>query len=419
MKKMILKVPFALLLLLIASLALPLASAAVIVDGTSLDPSVVAAGDAVQLSVNFHDDSSDASTRGQEEGYLLEATLEPGDTATKEYVTLLDAENAGVGKLFGGQYWTKTYRLKVHEDAPVGTYRFKIVFQYVKDGVKEGGTQTAYIEMPVTKEGIIINVANIVTTPSEVRPGDNYIVLNTHLENSGRKDAKAIELQLKLPKGFNAPYANNNRVYTGSLTAGNEEALTLHFNVDENVTPGIYTFSGLLTYQDENDNRYEKEITFPMLVREKPVIVVTKSEGSLKAGAKGELRMTVKNVGTEKAEAVDVRLIKESSQPFAFDARSDFVGTLAPGEEATAVFTLEANSGAAMKKHSFTALVRAKGDSDKGDDNVYTFSREATILVNGKQPNYALWIGGALLLIALFIFLFGRQSKDKKMRKER
>jgi len=32
-------------------------------------------------------------------------------------------------------------------------------------------------------------------------------------------------------------------------------------------------------------------------------------------------------------------------------------------------------------------LIRAKGDSDKGDNNIYTFNRRAIIDVNGKKVN--------------------------------
>lgn len=376
----------------------------------------MAAGDEVLVSVNFHDDATFWYERINQGEYALQATLEAGDTATAEHVTILDGNgDRNVGHLFSGRVWTKTYRIRVHEDAPVGTYQFSIVFQYFKDGEPTIDSQREYFTMPVTKEGIILDLANIVTTPAEVRPGDNYVVLETFIENAGRKDAKAVEFTLELPEGFSAPYANNNRVWVGYLAATEQQAMTTHLNVGESVAPGVYALDARLVYRDENDNRYEKSVSIPFLVREKPVLVITASEGSVPAGGKGELRLTVKNIGTERAEAVDVRLIKESGQPFTFDARSDFVGTIRPGEEAVAVFGIGAQGGAAEKSHSFTALVRAKGDSDKGDDNIYTFSREASVTVTPRGANHLLWLGVGLVAAVLLVVggnLLRRRKRD-------
>lgn len=405
--RILLLIPFVLLLA-------QFASASISLDGVSTDPSVIAAGDEILVSVNFHDDSSEWYSKVNDGNYRLDTTLLPGDTASRAYVDILDGEGQrSVGHLFAGQTWSKNYRIRVHDDAPIGTYQFKMNFQYLHDDKQVDSPQQEYFTLQVTKEGIILNLANIVTDPAEVRPGDDYVTLTTYLENSGRKDAKGVEFTLSMPEGFSAPYANDNRVYTGYLAAGTQQSLTTYFNVEQGLAPGTYEFVGTLTYSDLNDNSHEKVVRFPVRIREKPVLVVTKSEGSIRAGGSSELRVTVKNIGTEKAEAVDVRLIKQTSQPFSFDARSDFVGTISPGEEAVAVFMLDANADAAQKEHSFTALIRAKGESDLGDDRVYTFSRDATITVSGEQPNYLLYAGIGVLAIVLLALLIARIGKRK------
>lgn len=378
-----------LLMLLIAALLLaPTAAADLQLDGVSSDPGVIAAGDEVTLTVNFHDTSTlwyDFVNRGD---YRLEVTLEAADTVSERYVTILDGNGErNIGHLFRGDVWRKNYRVKFSPEAPVGTYQMKLVFQYFKGDEPTSQVQHEYFTLDVLKEGIILDLAQITTSPREVRPGDEYVTIETHLANSGRKDAKAIELQLRLPDGFLAPYADNNRVWAGYLGAGEEQALTTHVNIDDDVAPGVYELEADITYHDLDDNRYAETLRFPLLVREKPHLVLVRSEGSLEAGDEGELRLTIRNDGTEKAEAVDVRLIKQSSQPFSFDARSDFIGALEPGENATAVFTIEATGDATAKEHHFSVLLRAKGDSDLGDDRIYTFTRNASIEVREASFN--------------------------------
>ena len=105
------------------------------------------------------------------------------------------------------------------------------------------------------------------------------------------------------------------------------------------------------------------------------------------AGSKITLEIMLKNVGTEDAEAVDARIIKQSSQPFTFDLRSNYVGELEAGETGKAVFGINIDKEAEQKEHNLKLLIRAKGDSDKGDNNIYTFNRRAIIDVNGKKVN--------------------------------
>ena len=136
----------------------------------------------------------------------------------------------------------------------------------------------------------------------------------------------------------------------------------------------------------------------------------------------------LKNVGTEDAEAVDARIIKQSSQPFSFDLRSNYVGELEAGETGKAVFEINIDKEAEQKEHNLKLLIRAKGDSDKGDNNIYTFNRRAIIDVNGKKVNpvVGMVIGvqsnggtkavgiGVLLAIVIFGLVIYKKFKRKK-----
>ena len=158
-------------------------------------------------------------------------------------------------------------------------------------------------------------------------------------------------------------------------------------DVDEDADSKKYDLELTFNYMDWDDNKYSKEITIPFLVKEKPNIEVIDVKGTGLAGSKITLEVTLENTGTEDAEAVDARIIKQSSQPFSFDLRSNYVGELQVGETGKAVFTINIDKEAEQKEHNLKLLIRAKGDSDKGDNNIYTFNRRAIIDVNGKKLN--------------------------------
>src|SRR3989344_9282683 len=276
--------------------------------------------------------------------------LEPADTASKEFLIITDATgSANVGHLSAQGVWRKTFRVKVRNDAPASKYKLRANFQYLVNDNPIGAGKIEDFFINVKKEGIIINVANIATSPAAVRPGDDFVELTTYIENAGNKNAKSIETLLTLPSGLEHSYTDNNRLWVGKLNANESKEATFFINVDEDADSKKYDLELTFNYMDVDDNKYSKKVTIPFLVKERPNIEVVDVEGEGKAGSKITLEVTLKNTGTEDAEAVDARLIKQSSQPFSFDLRSNYVGELKVGETGKAVFTVKIDKEAEKK----------------------------------------------------------------------
>ena len=275
----------------------------------------------------------------------------------------------------------------MNNDAVPANYELKLKFQYEKNGVPEGTFLVHRFILPVKHEGIVLGIANIVTNPSAIRPGDDFVEITTYIENSGSKSAKSIEAKLSIPDGLEHSYSDNNRKWIGSLSSNESKQLSFFINIDENADSEQYALDLDLNYEDLDNNDYIKKLSFPLLIKERPNIEVVDVKGDGKAGSKITLEVTLKNIGTEDAEAVDARVIKQSSQPFSFDLRSNYVGELKVGETGKAVFTINIDKEAEQKEHSLKLLIRAKGDSDKGNNDIYTFNRRAIVNVDGKKVN--------------------------------
>jgi len=366
-------------------------SANINVEGISFDPAIIAAGDEVDITVNFRElvsPGSSSNTEANEPEYSLNVFLEPSDTISEKHITILDAKgDSNIGHLFALGVWKKTFRVKVNNDAVPANYELKLRFQYEKNGVPEGAFLVHRFIIPVKHEGIVLGIANIVTEPSAVRPGDDFVEVTTYIENSGSKSAKSIEAKLSIPDGLEHSYSDNNRKWIGSLSSNESKQLSFFINIDENADSEQYALDLDLNYEDLDNNDYTKKLSFPLLIKERPNIEVVDVKGDGKAGSKITLEVTLKNIGTEDAEAVDARVIKQSSQPFSFDLRSNYVGELKVGETGKAVFTINIDKEAEQKEHSLKLLIRAKGDSDKGNNDIYTFNRRAIVNVDGKKVN--------------------------------
>ena len=421
-----------LLVMVLLVLFTSMVSANINVEGISFDPAIIAAGDEVDITVNFRElvlPGSSSNIKANEPEYSLNVFLEPSDTISEKHVTILDAKgDSNIGHLFASGVWKKTFRVKVNNEAVPANYELKLRFQYEKNGVPEDAFLVHKFVLPVKHEGIVLGIANIVTEPSAVRPGDDFVEITTYIENSGSKSAKSIEAKLSIPDGLEHSYSDNNRKWIGKLSPNESKQVSFFVNINEDADSKEYALILDLNYEDLDNNDYTKKLNFPLLIKERPNIEVGDVKGDGKAGSKITLEVTLKNIGTEDAEAVDARIIKQSSQPFSFDLRSNYLGELQVGETGKAVFTINIDKEAEQKEHNLKLLIRAKGDSDKGDNNIYTFNRRASINVDGKKvnpivgmvvgvqsngANRAIGIGVILAIVVLGLVVFKAYKRRK------
>jgi len=404
-----------LIMLFLISMVTINANAVINLDDVTFDPAIIAAGDEVDVIIQYSvaDGVTDDTSKIADRDYTFKVELMADDSLTRDYVTIQDelGDNVHGSTLLSGDFYKKRFTVKIANDAPAGNYEFMLTGQWHKNGVAEPAVSYVRFKMPVKKEGIIVNVANLITNPSEVRPGDDYVSLETYIENVGEKDSKSVEASLIIPQGFSHSYSNNNRIWIGQLNAGQSKRSVFNVDIADDLEPGTYNLTMNFDYMDQDDNLYFVQRTIPILVKSRPYLEVIATEGRSLAGENGELQIVVQNTGTQSAESIDVRILKQNSQPFTLDVRSDYIGELKPGEKGLAVFDIGVNSDAAVKNHSFKILIRAKGDSDAGDDRIYTFNRRANFVVTGPaQNNYALYgVGGLVLVLAIFGF-----SRKKK-----
>lgn len=380
-------------------------NAELILDDIQFNPAIVSAGDTVDVVVQFHYVASELdSDRVGNPQYDYKVELDSDSSLVDQYITILDKEGDGYKKIYGDSYYNQVFRIKISDAAPTGDYQFQIFGQWFKNGVSQGAKVGLKFMMPVKREGISINMASINTEPAEVRSGNDFVRINSFIENSGDKNAKDVEVNLILPEGFSSSYSNNNRVWAGNVPSQESKPAVFYVNIDDTLSGGVYNFIYRYTYKDLESNIYSGEKIIPFYVKSRPYIEVISVEGNARKGSSAKLYVTIKNLGNETAESVDVRVLKQSSQPFNFDARSDYVGELAPGEEGVAIFNIEVDNNAEIKEHDLKLIIRAKGDSDDGDDNIYTFTRRAKFEVSKKLVNPFIVVGVLGLILTLIYF---------------
>ncbi|EGQ42961.1 MAG: hypothetical protein J07AB43_09500 [Candidatus Nanosalina sp. J07AB43] len=110
--------------------------------------------------------------------------------------------------------------------------------------------------------------------------------------------------------------------------------------------------------------------------------------------------LKIKNQGEQDAESVTARLLAERTQPFNLEDRSGYIGEIESKEEGSAALRLSADRSASLKEHNIKIQLRANGDSEEGDESVYTYTDQVDIDLTSRTQSPLIYLG---ILLAVLV----------------
>lgn len=346
---------------------------------------------------------------------------------------------------------SKEVKITVHvrDEAPSGVYSIPVLCSwnemttktitvgYTTQTLPDGSTVTS----PITKTeydfpeprsaqlGIsfsvrgsaLINVGSTTTSPTKIKPGDENVEMRVVIENSGQAAAKDIEARLALSDKFTPSWSGTDRSYIGRLNPGEKREAIFYVDVADRIESKTYSIPVHIRYKDTRGDEYEVVREVSVLVGPKPDLEIVSfytKPGNISSGDEGvELHVRIRNVGSENAESVSVRITGEADVPFDYDVKSDYVGNLKVGEEGEAILKFSVKKSALVKEYLQGIEIRCSGDRDLGDDNVYIFDKQIRLKVSSPGPSVKSLIPGfeAPFGIAIFVvsaLLLGRKGRE-------
>ena len=397
-------------------------SAAPKLDAVSFDPGFITAGDRVNISANMHE--TDHLYKTWDEDKHLKVVLKPDNRLTREYVTIEDDRDESIGFLYPNGVWNQRYQVKVDSGAPTGMYDFELHIQYLEDGepieiqTSDGDYNFTVIRdfsMPVDNEGVDISSNVVGTDPKTPRPGDSYTEMNLEFTNTGNKPVEEVDLRPETPDMIDPAYSQDEKFFIDRLDTGETATRTLSLDLDENLSEGLHHVNIGANYEDTSSNEYSEELNIPLRVEGRPDLEVVNSNTQMKAGETSKIRVNVRNTGEQDAESVTARVIAERSQPFSLEDRSNYIGEIEANETAEAVIKISADRNAALKEHQVKIQLRANGDSEEGDQSVYTFTEQTNVELDERTQSSLIYIGiiaATLVLLALVYRYRTRKSSQ-------
>jgi len=294
-------------------------------------------------------------------------------------------------------YYVLHYKLKVADNALKGEHNVSLRWT---DG--EGGWTKKYFTLYVDPEKPDFVIGALRTSPERLVQDTDEALLKVEVTNIGKGDAENVKATLTLPPGFNASYAYSDEDALGTINESGSK--TAHFYIDtrEGLKPSEYNATITLTYKEENDdnNQYKtKTIPLKIPIKSSPYLVIESVEttpATIHPNTDATLLIKVKNTGSEEVDAVSLRVFKDSTQPFEYDEKSDFVGKLKPGETGEALIRLKTKEDAAAKKYLIDVELRGV---ETNKDTIVIFSHTTPLRVHPKEKTLPLLPIGAVVIV--------------------
>lgn len=300
-------------------------------------------------------------------------SLDPGESSKK---------NLGnwKGDSKAEEYYTLYYKVRVDDDALEDVYKIKL-----KSNFDNTNSWTIYeydIRVSEKKNAKFV-LGTLVTDPVKLTSDTVDSELKIELENIGDGNAENVKATLILPEGFSPTYSYSDQKNLGTIEEGEGKSAIFYIDIDENVKGGDHASKVIINYKDANDGENEyKTVELPIVfqVKNKPKFEITNivtEPAEVFPNMDVLIKLTVKNVGDEEGKSVSLRAFKESSQPFDFQEKSDFIGKLAPGESGEGMIKLKVEENANPKDYLMDIEIRAIQD-----DQVLIQEKTTTLTIN-------------------------------------
>ena len=300
--------------------------------------------------------------------------------------------------------------LHTNEHTPEGSYLAPATIKWIDE---DGTEQTEIINIGVVVQGdILLGISNIITTPKEIKPSDDTVRIDATITNNGQGRAKDIILKLKLNDSiFKDSWSSANFKSIGSLSGGESKTVSFYIDVDKYAPAKKYAIPLTMEYLDIYNQKHNTTKNIEIFVQPKPIITIIPEKQTLTPGT-NKIKITVKNIGNTKGESIKVSAIKNAAQPFEFDEKTDYIGTLNPGETGTAIIEVKVDKNAESKDYILTVELRSTGDRDSGDDSIYISQEAIELTVDNKDSGIMSMVVAIVIILAIVGgYIYNKRNK--------
>ncbi len=294
------------------------------------------------------------------------------DTAKHLTVTLLsgdapvaiNSDPLMAGDLASGNRVTAAFDAKTDAGAPAGTYRLLVNLNYTYlQTAEQFGTDEilyTYAKESVTVP-VIVTIKPVVTidvaraTPEDLNTGSTGY-LDIRVKNTGSVDGK--NAVARITRNGNSPVIPlDSSVFIGDFPAGTEAFCRYRVSVDSGAEASTYPVDIAVVYETpEGDTVTSLTRTLGITVGKKITFAIISPPAGIHPGEKREIAVEYRNTGDIPVYSAQGRIMVVD--PFTSSEDIVYLGDIAPGASATAVYRVSADSDAMAKDYGIDSEIR-------------------------------------------------------------
>ncbi len=233
------------------------------------------------------------------------------------------------------------YRIRINEDASEGVNDLTLKYRHKR----QSWTELDEFEIRVQSVDAAVVVDSIKLEPERITPGNNG-KLNIKLKNLADSLMKDVNVKLDLtlstiPRSATgtesaalfealpfAPTSSSGEKRIQSIKPGKTEIVTFDLMAYPDATSRVYKLPIILTYKDELDNEFTKNIIIGVIVGAEPDLYVVIDSSDLIAGKKnGEVSFKFVNRGVTDIKFLDV-ILEDTEDYSVVSARKEYIGNI-------------------------------------------------------------------------------------------
>jgi hypothetical protein len=299
------------------------------------------------------------------------------------------------------EYYIST-EILVEDDAPDGVNTLPVTI------ANDAFSVTKELRLDVEQNTADLQLANLQTTPTQITADMEDVTLSLDVVNQGETDAENTVMNLDLPPAFEQVSTFSSRSSLGTISPGEQKTATFTVDIVDDARSGELNLPVTVRYGEE-ENEYEVEDRIALYLAGRPQLDLTGATGGFRVGEQGTIRLNVTNEGSEDAEATRVRAMEAAELPLEFDSASQYVGTLEPGQNGSAVFDVTVDGDAPAKDYLLDFRLRGVNDETVYVNDV-TISQPVSDTTTGSSSLVPYVLVALLLVAGIGVYAYARKA---------
>lgn len=309
-----------------------------------------------------------------------------------------------VGDLRGGSTVTSSFKVKILNDAPAGSYTLPVALNYTYlDVAEQYGTDSiryyyknrnVTLSLPIRIKPLL-SIDVMSAEPEHLNVGtEGYLKLK--IRNTGSEDGK--KAVVKIIRNGNSPVVpTDSSVYIGDFLKASVAECRYKVSVLSQAERSTYPIDVVVVYENtDGDTVTSRTDTVGVSVGGKIDFTITSPSSEIHPGQKKVITIDYRNTGDTKVFSAQARI--SVVDPFTSNDDIAYLGDMNPGDTVSASYEISVDRDATIKEYGLDSEIRYR---DALDNSYISDTMKVRVNVTGQSGVSAIFANPIIMSVII------------------